>query len=74
MCMVSVINDYGRQQIPASQWNRSNFDEFKEILRRLDALDAKLGQPDCVAVEKTEWMHEVERRLTALESPTPITE
>ena len=67
MCMVSVINDYGRQNIPTVQWNYNNFNEFKEILKRLEALDAKLGQPDCETPEKTAWMKEVEERLAALE-------
>lgn len=44
------------------------FNEFKEIIRRLDDLDEKLGQPDCHDPAKAAWMREVEARLEKLES------
>jgi hypothetical protein len=65
--MVSVINDYGHQNIPAFQWTPNTFNEYKEILRKLEALDAKLGQPDCESPEKSAWMKDVEKRLAELE-------
>ncbi len=43
-------------------------DEFKEILRRLEALDEKLGQPDCEDPAKAAWMRGVEDRLAMLEA------
>jgi hypothetical protein len=67
MCAVSVVLDYGRENIPPYQWTRPAFDEFKEVIRRLEALDEKLDQPDCEDPEKAKWMEEVERRLKALE-------
>lgn len=47
-------------------WTRDSFDEFKEILKRLEALDAKLGEPDCEDPAKAAWMQDVEARLEAL--------
>lgn len=67
MCATSAVLDYGRQNIEFHQWTRPAFDEFKEILRRLEALDEKLDQPDCEDPGKAAWMHEVEERLAELE-------
>lgn len=66
MCAVSVIYDYYRQR-PDIDWTRSDFTEFQEIIRRLEALDGRLDQPDCVDPSKAEWMKGVEVRLAALE-------
>lgn len=66
MCMVSVVSDYGKS-IATSTWTTRTFSEYQEILRRLEALDAKLGEPECHDPGKQEWMAEVERRLFTLE-------
>lgn len=71
MCLVSVVNDYGRRNIPAGQWTNQSFNEYKEILRLLESLDAKLNQPDCEDPAKAAWMREVELRLARLEKPEP---
>jgi hypothetical protein len=67
MCMVSVMSVAG-SAIPDFQWTRPAFNEFQEILKRIQDLDAKLGQPDCVDPAKEAWMREVEKRLAALEA------
>lgn len=67
MCSVSAVHDYMRTQVPAGTWTRPQFDEYKEIIRRLDALDTKLGQPECDNEDKTKWMLEVEKRLDEME-------
>lgn len=66
MCSVSVISEWG-QTIPMQQWTRPAFDQFKEVLDRLDILDAKLSQPDCEDPAKAAWMREVEARLEKIE-------
>jgi hypothetical protein len=66
--MVSVIQDYGRARIPRQRWNTDTFGDYKEILKRLESLDAKLGEPDCEDPAKATWMKDVEKRLAALES------
>ena len=71
MCAMSVVMDYGRMRIPPNQWTPESFGDFKEILRRLDALDQKLGQPECHDPAKAAWMREVEERLEKLENPHP---
>lgn len=68
MCSVSVIQDYMSQRTTPAQWTRPMFNEYKEILRRLDKLDEKLGQPDCEDPAKAAWMREVETRLDKLEA------
>lgn len=67
MCVVSVVQDYFKNQ-PPSIWNQSTFDEYKEIIRRLGELDKKLDQKDCEDPAKAAWMKEVEERLKTLES------
>jgi len=66
MCSVSVIHDYFQQR-PAIKWDRDTLTEYQEIVRRLDALDKKLGEPPCDDPSKAAWMREVEKRLSLLE-------
>jgi hypothetical protein len=66
--MVSVMSEYGQFRIPTPDWTRETFSEYQEILNRIAALDANLGQPDCVDPAKEAWMKAVEDRLSALES------
>jgi len=74
MCSVSVIYDYGRTQVPLTSWTRDSWVDFKDIIRRLEALDKKLGEPDCEDPAKAAWMREVEARLAALEAATTTPE
>ena len=67
MCATSAIYDYGRQHFPVNQWTRPVFNDFQEIIRRLDKLDAHFNQADCVDPEKAAWTQAVEERLAALE-------
>lgn len=68
MCVVSATHDYMRQRVPIRDWTRPAFDDYQEIIKRLEKLDKKLGQPDCVDPAKAEWMKEVEKRLAELEA------
>jgi hypothetical protein len=68
MCSVSVIQDYMRQRVAPMDWTRPVWTEYQEVLRRLEALDAKLGQPHCEDPAKAAWMAAVEERLKKLES------
>lgn len=67
MCVVSVTQDYMRTSTMPWQWDRPMLNEYQEILNRLAALDAKLGQPDCEDPAKAAWMKEIEKRLDAVE-------
>jgi len=67
MCSVSVIQDYFRQRVEPTEWTRPVWTEYQEVLRRLEALDAKLGQPHCEDPAKAVWMRDVEARLAKLE-------
>jgi hypothetical protein len=62
MCAVSVVYDYWSAR-PDTQWTRETFNDFKEIVDRLDRLDEKLAQPDCHDPSKAAWMAEVESML-----------
>jgi D-alanyl-D-alanine dipeptidase len=67
MCYVSAVMDYGRTRVDPNAWTRQSFDEFKQIIDRLDALDKKLDQPDCHDPAKAQWMELIEQRLRRLE-------
>jgi hypothetical protein len=69
MCAVSATMEY-MQRIPIDKWDRPAFNDFQEVIRRLEALDAKLDQPDCHDPAKAEWMRAVEERLEKLETAT----
>lgn len=68
MCSVSVIQDYMRERVEPYQWTRPVWNDYQEVLRRLEALDAKLGQPHCEDPAKAAWMREIEARLAKLEA------
>jgi hypothetical protein len=67
MCAASMVIDYGRQYIHMNDWTIPTYNEFTEILRRVNELDKKLNQPECHDPEKAKWMKEVEERLSTLE-------
>lgn len=48
-------------------WTKDSFDDLKEILKRVKALDDKLGLADCEDPKKAEWVKAIEDRLKALE-------
>jgi ubiquitin-protein ligase len=66
--MVSVIQDYGRTRVPAERWTPDAFAQLQEILLKVQALDTKLGEPNCEDPAKAAWMRGVEKRLAALET------
>lgn len=71
MCVVSMVYDAVRT-VPLDNWTRPAFTDFQEIIRRIERLDEKLGQKDCVDPAKAAWMREVEDRLRKLEDgPQP---
>lgn len=67
MCFYSGVSAYGQMRIKPEQWTRPVWTEYQEVLQRLAALDAKLGQPDCADPVKNEWMSDIEARLHRLE-------
>lgn len=67
MCVTSAVMQYMRDYTTPVQWTQPMFDEYKEIIRRLEALDEKLDQADCEDPAKAAWMREVEGRLAQLE-------
>lgn len=66
--MVSVLHQYGKDRVPSDAWTRSTIDTFKKLVTETEKLDEALGEPDCVDIHKTDWLKEVEARLTALEA------
>lgn len=56
------------EKVPSSlPWTRDALADLKEILKRLDTLDKKLGLEHCEDPKKAEWMQQIEERLKRLE-------
>ena len=70
MCAVSVILDYMSKEVPIWSWTRPVYDDFRQIIKRLEELDRNLDQPDCVDPQKQEILERIERRLDMLERPS----
>lgn len=68
MCSISVLTQWGQQQVTPQQWTPDTFGQFQKVLKLLEKLDAKLGIPDCEDPAKAAWMREVEARLAKLET------
>ncbi len=70
--------DWQQGAPPTLPWTPETFAELKEIIKRLDELDKKLGLANCEDPKKAEWMKKVEERLALLElknqHPDAITE
>ena len=81
MCAVSMISDHYNQPYqnpmpavlwpaavpPTLPWTPDSFADLKEILKRLDALDKKLGLAHCDDPKKAKWMKAIEKRLKKIE-------
>jgi len=68
VCVTSAVFDYfGQGPGQSAPWTPAVYNEFQEILKRLEELDKKLGQPHCEDPAKAAWMREVEERLAKLE-------
>lgn len=44
-------------------WDIEALSMLKDILKRLDALDAKMGEKPCIAPEKVEWLKKLEEDI-----------
>lgn len=69
MCFVSVLTTNVQHQIqqPVKYWPYQQATEFSEIIKRLDALDQKLGLRDCHDVEKAAFIKALSDRIAELE-------
>lgn len=48
-------------------WSPESLNDLKEILKRLDELDKKLGLAHCEDPKKAEWLKGLEKRVKKLE-------
>lgn len=67
MCVSSLVHDYMRQHVqPTSPyWTNESVRLLEEVLRKLDELDQKLKQPECVDPEKAKYLEDIKKSLTA---------
>ena len=78
MCAVSMVyKHYGQRATQPLQWppalpqtlpwTPEVFNELKEVIRRLDEIDKKLGLEHCEDPKKAKWIKAIEKRLKKLE-------
>jgi tetrahydromethanopterin S-methyltransferase subunit G len=67
MCIQSVVMDYMKRRVPLDRWTPPAYQDFQELLRRIDKLDRDLGEPDCVDPVKAAYIKQIENRLAELE-------
>lgn len=66
MCVVSAVTDYYKRA-PIERWPAPQIVELSEILKKLDALDKKLGEPPCTDDRKEQFLKSLEARVAELE-------
>lgn len=73
MCVVSMVVEGLQQQypVPVQFWPPPTVLEVSDILKRLDAIDKKLGLRDCDDADKIVWRKQLDERVKALEREMP---
>lgn len=66
MCVVSFVYELA-QTAPQVWWTAPKLDEYREIMKHLEDIDRKLGQPDCGVKHREEFERRIEERLKKLE-------
>lgn len=65
MCVISaVMNNIG--QIPLHNWTLPAYKDLTQVLEAIRKLDEKLGQKDCVDLEKAKILERIEERLATI--------
>lgn len=66
MCAVSMIHDWA-QALPMQSWNPITYQHYLDLIRRIEELDRKVGQPDCEDPAKAAFLKSIGDRLSNLE-------
>lgn len=68
MCVVSMVIDASRQQLPPIQtWPLPVAQDMSEVIGKLAEIDKKLGTKDCYDPKKDAYIKELEDRIAKLE-------
>lgn len=68
MCVVSnTIDSVYKQYPPLNTWTYPQLVDMSEVIKRLDALDKKLGAMDCYDPKKQKFLQELKDRIEELE-------
>lgn len=71
MCATSaIIREFMTQYPPVQHWPQPLLIDAQEIIRRLDALDKKIGAKDCYEPTKADFLKSLDDRLKKLEAAT----
>lgn len=65
MCASSAVYDYFNKNVPVTNpaFDWSTYQLLKDVLKKIDDLDAKLGQKDCVDPAKETYLLKLENEL-----------
>lgn len=71
MCMVSMVISDFQTTMPPKKWLQfpeapSAFEDLQKIIKLLEKIDKKLGQPDCIDPEKQKYLDEIQKALDNL--------
>lgn len=67
MCAVSAVIGTLPQFSPIEMWPLQPLQDLSEVIRRLDAIDKKMGAKDCHEPTKVGVLRKIEDRLADLE-------
>jgi hypothetical protein len=74
--MTSVLTDYVHGRTTLNQWDWDKYARLQKILRRLEELDAALGEPECVDDRKDKRMgalaEQLRQKYGELKSPVSV--
>ena len=59
---------YSTQPLTAPSWTPESVGLLKQILSKLERLDAMLGEPDCIDPAKAAFVADLEKRVAMLEA------
>lgn len=72
MCMVSVVTGYG-MNVPQQSWTLPTWKQFQDLVKRVEDLDKKLGESDCVDPAKDAWMQKMSEMYDEARHAAPKT-
>lgn len=72
MCVVSMINDYGRERIQPWKWTPKNWVDYQELVKKAEEVDKALEQPDCDDPQKLVWTQDIQKQIDEVEAKKSI--
>ena len=74
MCVTSYVHDYMKQHVPVNSpnWNWDSYNLLMQIMKKLDDLDSRLKQENCVDPEKAKYVEQVRQHLKDIDTTNSV--